>query len=155
MNTLQDALISKLKQYITDSRVAVIEDDGPLFESMKHFYPVTRSGIDWNKVPMHVHIPAVGTASHEDRVAVLRNALGQFGSASRLTSAGMCLIFGDNVTEKAFRMEYPLFMSLSPLFFEMPQVTYVVSEDMAWCFEVAYDDHVFFGRSPFTETRKP
>lgn len=144
----QNELLVELSADIAAGWVSVVEEAPILSELHRHF-PMGFNRIAWERVAHARRVPAPHprTVLADYLPAVLRY-LEEFASAARILDEGQRVyLVGDSVTDVGFVMSLSTLKRNLGHFLCLPQSTYIVTTDFAWCFNYTFEDAIYFGPS--------
>ena len=145
--TPEEELRAELQQGYPGLPITIEPSSSEYFEMLQRRFPVCGSKIDWDRVPNST-IRRVNTVDSEhyfdEAIAFVREMLESEG----LDRESQAVVIGDSAIEGAFRMPlYTLVLCLRTIL-RMPQHTYVLAPNGAWCLVLTMEGDVCFGYAP-------
>jgi len=145
--TPQEELLDQLRDERARSEVLIHETADEYFTLIGDRFPVAGSKIDWDHVPKSI----VRCVSTEDIDRYLNDAdqfLAEVLSAEHLDKDQLVVVVNDRALEVALTMSLRTLVVCLRRILCVPQHTYVVAVDGAWCMAFTMEGDLCFGFAP-------
>jgi len=142
MSSFYDEEIQKrISTHIVNGDVLVHKDNRDFFEEIEINYPTSFNKIDWDQKGYILY----KKITEKNKIEEFYNLLTFISHEYPEISSDRMIIFGDDLIDYAYEMEYTKFISLFDIFIEIPQHTYILFKENKKCINLTFEDEFFFG----------
>jgi hypothetical protein len=144
--TPEEALCEQLQREFASS-IVVESSSTEYFALLEKRFPVQGSKIDWERVPT-AKVRRAHAADTERYLAEAAAFVQEVLESEQLDRECQVIAMGDSAMEKALRMPLSTLVLCLRNILPMPQHTYVLAPDAAWCLVFTMEGDLCFGYAP-------
>lgn len=124
-----------------------------VFRHLNLFFPSTGGRIAWHSLPHQQLLCPDPKPPFSERVSIVTEFFRRFVNDAAIEPLDKIVVIGDLV-EVVWSLNCSRAIGALDIFFQTPQNTYVVKDNMEWCFCYTFEDDMYYGRSPSLEQGK-
>jgi hypothetical protein len=144
--TPEQELREALERQYSEAGIVFEPSSNEYFDLLQKRFPVCGSKIDWDRVST-ARVKPVDTSSEQYFDDAMKFAEEIFESELR-DPQSLVVVIGDSAMEGALRMPLSTLRSSLRSILRMPQHTYVLAPDAAWCLVFTMEGDLCFGYAP-------
>jgi type III secretion system FlhB-like substrate exporter len=141
MNYFEEIIYQEANNLITNKLIEIEADSTKYFDKVESVFPVDMNRIAWEKVVNRIEeFPGKSLNELEELKKFITNFINKYN----ITLAKKVIYFGDNINI-AIQMSLETFLNNLDIFCTIPQHTYLIPEDISWCFNYTFEGYLYFG----------
>jgi hypothetical protein len=130
-------------------RLKYLENSDEYFEKIIKRFPITANRIDWDLIPHRAELIGKNYANKNEKISAFLKDLCLSENWDLSQDIFICF---DGYTQGALSMKLKLLLENAYEIFSLPQHTYVIPENCAWCINYSFEDILYFGYSPIVSS---
>lgn len=149
----EQQLLKELAEPIAMGKIEIVHDADLLFRRICAVFPIRMNRIDWPAVPNASHLEVTpDPRRRSSQLVEPARELREFWQSARqeggIDDSAMINVVGDALVTFALRLSAETLTAHLVDILSVPHHTYIIPDDVSWCFNYAFEDNAYFAVVP-------